>query len=517
MRRRTTRTVAATSALLAGAGLLGACSTDSGSTDLVADAQATATVTVAPSTPVNPTEAAYEALPTLPDQTVTVEGIDNGLTNFERLAFNTDTGGENDTDTIVDRKVSDTDLAFQRLCSGQIDVVDSYTTLTQAQYDACAANGLDLVQIEVAANALVVAIKNETDVGGDCVSLEQLAEIYRAGSPVTSWAQVGDNFDDVDLTALGAPYGDSRFTWFGQAVLDTTNPARVTVRSDYVSYDTDRETRLSIVGNDRDERLASQERTYTRQRQQLATYIKQQTGVVRDARAELRTARFEVKKGIRTGRDAETRAADRARLAEAKRSLAKAEASLLSLKAQERTAARQLTVSKAAQKRIDALTGRVGYFGFSYYQVFENELRPFEVTLDGTENCVFPSPVTITSGEYPLSRPYLLTTTQRSLEREEVQDFLLYYLDNAKADLQTTQQNTGLDEAGQLVVVTDDQIATQRRWVTGREEPEYLELEGDTVTTGSGSGSGDGAAADATSSATTTASPSATATGSAGQ
>ena len=45
------------------------------------------------------------------------------------------------------------------------------------------------------------------------------------------------------------------------------------------------------------------------------------------------------------------------------------------------------------------------YVRFSYYELFEDQLRPFEITLpDGQRNCVFPSQRTITSGEYPLAR-----------------------------------------------------------------------------------------------------------------
>ena len=69
------------------------------------------------------------------------------------------------------------------------------------------------------------------------------------------------------------------------------------------------------------------------------------------------------------------------------------------------------------------------YARFSDYELFEEELRPFEITSpDGHRNCVFPSQTTIASGIYPLSTQVLITTTTRSLKRDEVTDFLKDYL-----------------------------------------------------------------------------------------
>ena len=63
-------------------------------------------------------------------------------------------------------------------------------------------SGLDVVQFQIASDGIVVAIKSESDVGGDCLTTDQVQEIWRAGSPITNWSQVG--LDDVPL-AVGGP------------------------------------------------------------------------------------------------------------------------------------------------------------------------------------------------------------------------------------------------------------------------------------------------------------------------
>jgi phosphate transport system substrate-binding protein len=81
----------------------------------------------------------------------------------------------------------------------------------------------------------------------------------------------------------------------------------------------------------------------------------------------------------------------------------------------------------------DAPEGRVGIIGFSYYELFEDKLRPLEIDGQTGDRCVFPSEETISSELYPLERTLRLYTTQRSLDRQEVQTFLTYYLKHSGA------------------------------------------------------------------------------------
>ena len=67
----------------------------------------------------------------------------------------------------------------------------------------------------------------------------------------------------------------------------------------------------------------------------------------------------------------------------------------------------------------------LGYFGFSYFEENIDQLTAFKV--DGVE----PTAETITSGDYPLSRPLFIYVKDTSLERPEVAAYVRYYLENA--------------------------------------------------------------------------------------
>jgi phosphate transport system substrate-binding protein len=95
--------------------------------------------------------------------------------------------------------------------------------------------------------------------------------------------------------------------------------------------------------------------------------------------------------------------------------------------------------------------GALGYFGFSYFEENQDALKA--VAIDAGDGCVAPSVETAQSGEYkPLSRPLFTYVKRESLQREGVQDFLTFWLDNA----------TEVAEAARYVPLTEEQLADTR-------------------------------------------------------
>ncbi len=96
-------------------------------------------------------------------------------------------------------------------------------------------------------------------------------------------------------------------------------------------------------------------------------------------------------------------------------------------------------------RAVESAEAGLGYFGFSYYEENIDQLKAFSV------NGVAPTPETITSGEYPLSRPLFIYVSDAALERPEVAAYVRYYLENAvqlaeDADYVPAPQDS-LDEA----------------------------------------------------------------------
>jgi phosphate transport system substrate-binding protein len=95
--------------------------------------------------------------------------------------------------------------------------------------------------------------------------------------------------------------------------------------------------------------------------------------------------------------------------------------------------------------------GAMGYFGLSYFEQNQEELRALEI--DGGDGCVAPSVETAQSGEYtPLSRPLFVYAKSESFDRPEIEAFIRFILDN----------EAEIAEAAQFVPLTEEQLEQAR-------------------------------------------------------
>ena len=260
--------------------------------------------------------------------------LDGSLTDELVVKFGKEAGRSGLAITVDTANTGETQ-AFADLCAGEVDLADSSREMTPEERAVCAGNGLEVVDFQIAFDAVVVVTRNERDVGADCVNYDQLRSMFEAGTPVSAWNQVNPNFFPIRLTTTGPDPGASSFTLFGQQVLGIQDPTLADFRSDYAAFPLDRQIRKQVVGGS------------------------DQPG--------------------------------------------------------------------------GAPPGVVGLVGFSYYELFEDQLRPLEIDGQTGNRCVFPSDETISGELYPLERTLRIYTTQRSLDRQEVRTFLTSYLRNSEA------------------------------------------------------------------------------------
>lgn len=274
-------------------------------------------------------------LPGRPAGLVSIDGaIDGSLTDAVRLAFG-EQASQRGLAITTEATRTDETAGFQALCRGETDLVDASREITEQELDACGANGLQVVDFQVAFDATVIVTRNERDVGADCVNFDQLRSMFAAGSPVTAWNQINPNFFALRLVPIGPDESSPDFTYFGQRVLGDPAPTLASFRSDYGAFANE----------------------------------------------------LDIKNGVAE----------------------------------------------------PTPPGAVGIVSFTFYELFEDKLRPLEIDGQTGDRCVFPSDETISSELYPLERTLHLYTTQRSLERQEVQGFLRFYLQGAEGFAQKAQ------------------------------------------------------------------------------
>jgi phosphate transport system substrate-binding protein len=269
---------------------------------------------------------------------ITVDGSSTvaPLTSAAGEAFNADNPGVN-----VTVGTSGTGGGFEVFCAGETDISDASRAIEDDEVEACEQGGVQYEELRVASDGITVVTGAASDVGGEDLTIEQLAAVWGPDSNISNWSDIpGGSFNDVPLTLAGAGSQSGTYDFFNEEVLGEDAQGEVIEpRQDYAASEDDNVTVRAVTG----------------------------------------------------------------------------------------------------------APGAMGYFGYSYFAENQDGLKAF--TLNG----VPPNPETITSGDYPLSRPLFIYVNTQSLQRPEVAAFARYYLENA-VSLSEEQQfipapQESLDEA----------------------------------------------------------------------
>ncbi len=337
---------------------------------------------------------------------------------------------------------------FAELCRGQTDLVDSQQPISPAELSVCQADGVQPVQFEFGADGVVLATGGEVDVGADCLTVAQVKQIFQAGSEITNWSQLG--YYDIPLRVAGPREGRGAFGVFGETALGSESPTLATLRGDYEALPSEGAVRNAVTDG-----VAGA--TSAQLHSSALASLSALRGAIGQAHGFIHEASFQVAKGIRDRRSAAAQGRDSA-------NLARAEANLGTLVGDLPAAERYVGQTTLAAARFQQGLGAIGYFSLAYYEDHEEELRALEIdngALRPQLNCIFPSAQTVADGAYPLSRKVLLTVSLQDMRRQEVEDFLRFYLGQAQS----------LAGAAGLVPPTAEMLSREVSWLDGRGQP----------------------------------------------
>ena len=93
-------------------------------------------------------------------------------------------------------------------------------------------------------------------------------------------------------------------------------------------------------------------------------------------------------------------------------------------------------------QRVEGSKNGIGFFGYAFFQENEGELKAISVLNPDTGKCVKPTPKTIRSGAYPISRPlFIYPNTAKAAENAAVKSFMDFYM--TEESLTTTVTDAG--------------------------------------------------------------------------
>jgi len=140
--------------------------------------------------------------------------------------------------------ISGTGGGFERFCAGETDLSDASRPIKDEEQAACEQNGVDHVEFQVANDALTVVVSADND-WVDCLTVEELHEIWAPGSKVESWSQVRDGFPDEPLELFGPGTDSGTFDYFTGEI----NGEEAASRSDYTASEDDNVLVRGVAGS----------------------------------------------------------------------------------------------------------------------------------------------------------------------------------------------------------------------------------------------------------------------------
>ena len=128
--------------------------------------------------------------------------------------------GEVEPGVTVDLTTSGTGPGLQRLCAGTVDVAMASRPITDQELTACAAAGVEPVEVPVGLDAVSVVVPRRNDYV-DCLTVAELASLWGATGPApATWQDVREQWPPTALALLSPGPTSGTATRFAEVVLD---------------------------------------------------------------------------------------------------------------------------------------------------------------------------------------------------------------------------------------------------------------------------------------------------------
>lgn len=121
--------------------------------------------------------------------------------------------------TRVNVGFSGTGGGIEKLCRKVIDLSNASRPIRDSELEACAKSGIDdIIEFQVATDALTVMVNPSNDFV-DCLTIEQLHEIFRAGG-ARNWQDIDESWPDKRIVPYHPGTDSGTFDYFVEEVIE---------------------------------------------------------------------------------------------------------------------------------------------------------------------------------------------------------------------------------------------------------------------------------------------------------
>ena len=121
-------------------------------------------------------------------------------------------------------------------CPGQTDINNASRPIKEEEQQLCSDNGVEPVELTVATDALTVVANNNSD-WVDCMTTDELSQIWSAEDPPTNWSDVNSDWPDEPFDLYGPSEASGTYDYFIEAIIGEDGPG---LRGDYQGTEQDR-------------------------------------------------------------------------------------------------------------------------------------------------------------------------------------------------------------------------------------------------------------------------------------
>lgn len=142
--------------------------------------------------------------------------------------------------------VSGTGGGFSKFCAGELDITGASRPIKASEVEACAAAGIEYIEVPVATDALTVVINPEND-WADEMTVEQLQTMWspEAQGTITRWNQIDPSWPNEPIDLFGPGTDSGTFDYFTETIMGEAGSSR----ADYTASEDDN---ILVIGVSRD-------------------------------------------------------------------------------------------------------------------------------------------------------------------------------------------------------------------------------------------------------------------------
>ncbi len=142
--------------------------------------------------------------------------------------------------------VSGTGGGFSKFCADELDITGASRPIKDSEIEACAATGVEYMEVPIAFDALTVVIHPDND-WADEISVEQLKMLWEpdAEGQITRWNQIDPSWPNQPINLFGPGTDSGTFDYFTEVIVGESAASR----ADYTASEDDN---ILVIGVSRD-------------------------------------------------------------------------------------------------------------------------------------------------------------------------------------------------------------------------------------------------------------------------